>query len=351
MFHSDSTEPCDTSVRLGQLSAKVSEEKSFSKAGSETKPQISSKNKQSNSSTQPSDAVASTSSRTKPSIVSPAQHSYVNILGYKTIKKIKEIDVKVSDDREDCDITGCCFMPGGTMILCDWNNYKIKMLDRSLSLVDSQDLPRRPHDVAAVDSSNVIVTLHREKQLQFIQVLPSLKLGRNIFVCEECWGVAVAAGKIFVSCYNCDDWVADIRVYDIEGRVLGERLGINPNGTRMFGKPDYVAVSRSGDKIFVSDWETYAVSCLAGDGKLVYQYRDRELRGPKGLLVDDNDNVIVCGWYSNTVQVITSAGQKQKTLLSWEDGISRQMCVSFNPSDGTLVVGGPSRKLLVYKMS
>ena len=56
------------------------------------------------------------------------------------------------------------------MILCDWNNDKIKLLDRSLKVVDSLDLPGRPHDVAAISSSNVIVTTPGKKQLQFIQV-------------------------------------------------------------------------------------------------------------------------------------------------------------------------------------
>ena len=310
MLHSDSTVPRDISVRLGQLSTKASEENSFSKTGSETKPQSNSENKNPYSSTQPSDAVASTSSRIKPSIVYPyVQHSNVNILGYNTIKKIKEIDMKVSSDKYNCWITGCCFIPGGELVLCDLSNSKIKMLHRSLSVVDSLDLPGGPHDVAAVDNSNVIVTMPFEEQLQFIQVLPSLKLGRTIDVDEECWGVAVAAGKIFVSFYNTGDKVGDIRVYDLDGK----RLGINPDGSTMLRCPDYVAVGRSGDKIFVSECNTNTLSCLTSDGKLVYQYRVDNLRG---LFVDDNDNIIVCGRASNTVQAITSAGQKHKTLLS-----------------------------------
>ena len=156
-----------------------------------------------------------------------------------------------------------------------------------------------------------------------------------------CLGVAVARGNIFVSYINYDERVAYIRVYDIEGRDLGKRLGINPDGSSMFPFPDHVAVGRSGDKIFVSDCDTCTVSCLTGDGKLVYQYRD----------IDDNDNVIICGYVSHTVQVIKSGGLKHKTLLSSQDGISNPECVSFNPSDRTLVVGGENDKLLVYQMS
>ena len=192
--------------------------------------------------------------------------------------------MKLSDESATCEITGCCYLPGDHLILCDESNKKIKLTDLS-SVVDS--LPGDAWDVAAVDRSNVIVTMG--KRLQFIQVLPSLKLGHSIDVGERCRGVAVAAGKIFVSCS------VDIRVYDLEGRDLGKRIGINPDGSSMFRRPWYIAVSRSGDKIFISDCDNETVSCVTYDGEIVYQYNDDELRNPAGLLVDDNDNVIVCG--------------------------------------------------------
>ena len=347
MIYSDSTSPCDVSIRLSRLSTKPSTVDSFRKSGSKTKPEDYGGNKNLNLQTQPSDDALN--SHIKPSTDSPtAQHCKINGFDYKTIKKVKDINVKVSGDTDDFNITGCCFMPGGELVICDLMNSKIKLLDHSLSLVDSLDLPGKPSVVAAVDSSNFIVTM--PGLLQFIQV-PSLKLSRTIVVGEACWGVAVAAGKIFVSCNNPDDKVGHIRVYDLEGRDLGKRLGINPDGSNMFCHPWYVAVASSGDKIFVSDYDTDTVSCLTSDGKIVYQYGDGEMRLPQGLLVDENDNVIVCAISSNTVQVITSAGLKHKTLLSSKDGISHPWCVSFRPSDGTLVIGGWNNKLLVYKMS
>ena len=267
--------------------------------------------------------------------------SIIGIRDGWSVEKGQVINVKVSGDKNDCGIRGCCFMPGGELVLCDYSNDKIKVLDRSLSVVDSLDLYLSycfPWKVTAVDNSNVIVLTMplTNKQIQFIQVLPSLRLVRTINVDAMCQGVAVAAGKIFVSCYNYDDKVVEIRVYDLDGRDLGKRLGIKPDGSSLFRRLEYIAVSRSGDKVFVSDLRTNTVSCLTSEGTIVYQYRDDELIYPQGLFVDDNDNVIVCG--ANTVQVITAAGKKHKTLLSRNDGISKPQCVSFRPSDGTLVV-------------
>ena len=360
LIRSESSAPSEISTRLEKLSTKPSHkpgsetklsDESSRQSGSETKPQAYGENTNGNLQTKPSEYVTAKSLAKASTDSLAAEHDNIDILHYSTIKKIKEIDIKVSGDKKNCSITGCCFMSRDALIACDWNNHKIKLLDRSLSVVDSIDLTGRPWDVAAVDNNSVIVTMPDEKQLQFIQVLPSRKRGRTIDVDEKCWGVAVAADKIFISCYRYNDKVGDIRVYVLEGRDLGKRLGINPDGSNMFRCPQYVAVSRSGDKIFVSDWDTNTVSCLTSGDNLVYQYRDKELEWPYGLLVDDNDNVIVCGWDSNTVQVITSAGEKHKTLLSKKDGIYRPRCVGFRPSDGTLVVGCRWRKTLVFRMA
>ena len=93
-------------------------------------------------------------------------------------------------------------MSGGELVLYDRSNDKIKLLDSSLSVKDRLDVPgRRPHDVAAMDQKNVVVTIPDSKHLQFIQVLPSLKEGRTISMNKDCWGVAVAADQIFISCF------------------------------------------------------------------------------------------------------------------------------------------------------
>ena len=46
--------------------------------------------------------------------------------------------------------------------------------------------------------------------------------------------------------------------------------------------------------------------CLTADKKLVFEFQDRELSSPKGLFVDDNGNVIVCGKDCKNIHVITT---------------------------------------------
>ena len=113
----------------------------------------------------------------------------------------------------------------------------------------------------------------------------------------------------------------------------------------------YIAVSRSGDKIFLSERDT--VSCVTRDGEIVYRYSGEGF-WLKGLYDDDNENVIVCCSWDNstTVKIITAAGKNHKIIQNTKDGISNPHCVSFRPSDRSLVVGCHGRKnLFIYKLS
>ena len=346
---SDSPDYRDVSNRFHQLSTRPSEGELFSNTSTDTKPQSSGGTVISNLSTEPSD-----SDDTPPSTTPSSDSKTINnVLLYSNAQKIKNINVMISGDKLNSCITGCCFMPGGELVLYDFGNKKIKRLGSSLSVVNSLDIPGGDWDtaVAAIDNNNVIVTIADKKHVQFIQVIPSLKIGRSIDVGRYCNGVAAAAGKIFLLCESTST-KDEIRVYDLEGKDMGERHVINLSGTNVFVSPFYVAVSRSGDKIFISDRDTHRVSCLSSNGDILYQYGDDGLQRPCGLFVDDKDNAMVCGDYSHTVEVIAAPGKKHQTLLTSKDGISNPICVSLRPLDGTLVVGcWDNNNLFVYKLA
>ena len=254
-------------------------------------------------------------------------------------------------------------MPAGELVLCDRKNENIKLLDKYLSFVDYAELAC-PHDVATVDDNTVIVTCPEKKRLRFVEVLPELKITRMIYVEKECWGIAVAAGQIFVSFYTLDyerdDGImsedGEVRVYDLNG-TLKKRIGLNEDGSYMFQTPEYIAVNESGEKMFVSDWGTYTVTCLTTDGEeIVYQHdvTSEYRRNPKALHVDGYESVIVC-FYNPTIERISPSGAENKELLSFKAGhdFGLYACkgMAVRPSDGTLVIGClENENLFVFKL-
>ena len=347
MLNKGSSKPCDVSAQFQSLSTNPSD--ATSKHNINDVPSL-----QEEVST---DAKTSTSKPSESTFLAKndtsASESKSDTLLDVQVETSSKVNVKLEDDRKVPAITGCCFMPGGELVLCDkWQ--KILVLNNSLSFQDSLNMSDQVWDVAVLDSSNVVVTLPQEELIMFIQVLPSLKRGHNISTYKHCYGVDVAAGQIFVTCKN-DVRHGEVRIYDISAEFI-KRIGVKRDGSFLFQCPEYIAVSKSGNKIFMTDRKMDTVTCLTTDGIFLYQYTDTELREPRELYVDEKDNVIVCGWARKNVQIITSAGTKHKTLLEsvFKSGetISRPFCVNFRPNDGTLVIGCWNyNDLLVYELS
>ena len=245
-------------------------------------------------------------------------------------------------------ISGCTFMPNGDVVLCDRYNNNIKLLSNTFTIKDSLHLDSLPWDVSPVNSTIVMVTLPDKNQLQLIQVMPSLKIDRSINVDRECWGVQVVDDLIYVTCHN-NPGMGEVLILDMNGTVT-RRLGQLDKKPSLFCKPNYITVCPSTRKLFITDEDTATVSCLLSDGTVVYQYKDQQLKWPRGVCVDGGGNAIVCGYLSDNVQVIRADGTKCCTLLTSQDSVSRPYTVAYRESDKTLILGCNNNHLLVYKM-
>ena len=266
----------------------------------------------------------------------------------RKIRSRREVNVKTDEDKHDPWITGCMVMWNGDVVLCDRKNDQIKLLDDSWTITGRLQL-RDPWDVSVIDSSNVIVSLPYKKQLQKVQVFPKMKTGRTIKLDKNCWGVAVSGQEI----YTCHDGPGqgEVKVLDLQGNIK-RRLGINPDGSYLFSSPNYITVSASGEKIFVSDRDTHTITCLRPSGTVIHTYKDDDMRYPTGLACDFRDNVLVCGMASNNVHTIRPDGNKYRNLLTSEDGLRFPYSIAYKESGDTLIVGcNESNKLLLFNLS
>ena len=271
------------------------------------------------------------------------------VLGMK-VQSSSQPNVRLDDDKGVPYITGCCFMPSGDLVLCDRYNSKLKLLDRTFKVKDSLSLNDKPRSLSVIDDSNVIVTLPDTKQLQYVQLVPHMKAGRVIKLDKTYWDVAVAGNEIYVSCYN-DPGEGEVRVLDLSGNFK-RQLGVNKDGSYQFQGPNYLTVSTTGKKIFVSDWEKSIITCMTPDGNIIYQYKDDDLIWPRALFVDAGDNIFVCDYSSHNVQVITADGRKYGALISADDGLRDPISIAFREADNMLVVGGRYKNnFFCYKLS
>ena len=274
------------------------------------------------------------------------KHKRKVLLGKKATSQ-GQVNVIDSYNESTPWITGCTFLASGHAVLCENNNKKMKLLDKVLVLGESLKLDSKPWDVSVVDDNNIIITLPDTKQLQYIQVFPQLKTGRTVQLGKICRGIEVFGDEIYTTQYD-DLSQGAVQVLDLNGNMK-RKLQSSFN----FDRPDYITVSTSGKKIFVSDGvnSTARITCMTADGNLVYQYKDGELVMPFAMYVDAEDNILVCDSVSNCVHVIIANGKKYGTLLTSSDGISYPHSIAYRETDDTLLVGCSGRdNIFTYKL-
>lgn len=258
--------------------------------------------------------------------------------------------MQLRNDEASPWVSGCVFLEDGGLVLCDSRNNKIKLFKSTFDFKESLSLKAQPWDVSVVDSNTVIVTLLNLQRLQYIQVLPELQIKHYIKLSMMCWGVEVVNNEIFVTCIN-ENGEGEVRVLDVEG-ILRRCIGMNidTQDTLRFEGPYALTVSAASGNIFVSDYRTSTVTCLAGDGQIIYQYSDSLLNGARGVIVDGADNIMVCSARSNNMQVITEDGCRHKTLFPSSHRIMKPWCVAHRRTDNTLVLGCAGKYLLVFEL-
>ena len=87
-----------------------------------------------------------------------SEKSKTVLLGRK-VQSRSQVNVKAGDDKKTPDIRGCTVMTNGDVVLCDFYNCKIKLLNSSGVLSRNVKLSSQPWDFSVLDPTSVIVTL------------------------------------------------------------------------------------------------------------------------------------------------------------------------------------------------
>lgn len=125
------------------------------------------------------------------------------------VKSTEEVDIKLSDDDRKPDINGCAFLSNGQILICDYFNKKVKLIDNDMTVKKCLKLSQRPYNVAAVGENDAIITCYStSNDLQYIHTLPNLKLGKKITLPEKCFGLHVVNDEIYTTSHKgpgCDE--------------------------------------------------------------------------------------------------------------------------------------------------
>ncbi|KAH3896447.1 hypothetical protein DPMN_020624 [Dreissena polymorpha] len=107
-------------------------------------------------------------------------------------------NVKMPSESNTCHITAVCALPNGQVLVGDYDNTKVKLLDQQYRVVGHLDVRVRPQDMCLITPTEVAVAMSN-KEVQFITVSQSqLAKGRKLKLQHECTGIALNQDDLYI---------------------------------------------------------------------------------------------------------------------------------------------------------
>ncbi|XP_060562029.1 uncharacterized protein LOC132721695 [Ruditapes philippinarum] len=205
-----------------------------------------------------------------------------------------KICVKSSKDKDRCWITGMTLLTPDLLIIIDFNNNAVKMVDTSSQSVSDQlQLDGEPWNITTVTSTDLAATLPDEHSIQFISISSNKLIMRHtVKVDGDCCGISCYQGKLVVSFAD----PAKLQILDLNG-VIQTTI----DGNNIFKNPDYITSNRSS--IYVSDIGMKTVTRLNWQGDVVGSYSG--MSWPRGMSRSDDGSVFVCDYNRNVIEEVS----------------------------------------------
>ncbi|XP_052236961.1 uncharacterized protein LOC127848500 isoform X7 [Dreissena polymorpha] len=264
------------------------------------------------------------------------------------VKKMSEYNVKIaSDKRQTCYISGICILPSGETIVADYNNKRVKMLDKHYNVSSDLYVDSNPKDICQISPCQVAVTF--ENTVRRINVSDGkLVIGHLLELVEPGYrvdklphatlGITYHQGDLYITSGTAL-YLYDLNLYDRNGIYLRHKklLYEDTGGGITVYK---FAISPDGDWIYVTNSAHNKLITLTIAGTLLSTFNDHELAGPNDVHVTPKGQVLVCGISSHTVIQVDREGKKKlATLASENDGLRYPVSVCYNTNTDQMSVG------------
>lgn len=249
---------------------------------------------------------------------------------YKIISE-ESFSVKLDSDPSDCNIWSSCILDSGDILLADYDNNNIKLLDgKTYKVRHSLKMSAAPRSVCRVGSKEAAVSLNN-KTVQFVSTENELLPARSTNFDHDCRGIAAIDGQILVCEYGPKAYI-----YTKDGKRL-KTLEKDNVGKALFGKIREVCMSDDGKKIQLVD-QSKAVLTIDIDGNVIWKYCDPELKGAWGICTDGTGNLLASGKSSNNVIQIGLDGEKKGEVIPKSYGLKFPTAVCFDIENLKLIV-------------
>ncbi|KAH3894754.1 uncharacterized protein LOC127863609 [Dreissena polymorpha] len=251
-------------------------------------------------------------------------------------------NVKMPSESGTCHITAVCALPNGQVLVADYINKRVKLLNQQYRVVSHLDVRDGfIEDMCLITPTEFAVAMSN-KEVQFITVSQSqLAKGRKLKLQHYCAGIAHNQSDLYI----CSGTA--LYKFTLSGELVCRLYEDSSADVTVFK----CAVSPTGDRLYITSYWQDELLTLARDGTLLATYTDPALWRPVGLHVTPAGQVLVCGSRSDTVLQVGWEGQsKLATLATQKDGVKFPWSVCYSSITSSIIVGQLGDNILVFRV-
>lgn len=254
----------------------------------------------------------------------------------KELGKFERHDGSSEKDANSCCFSGATYVNGGRIVVADWNNSCLKLLNNKGLLVQRLELSNNPWDVKPHPDIGVIVTVPGEQKIYMVRFdKGTLELDSYFDTDCECWGLAVLEDKLAVT---CDPWskTSSVKIYSMTGKLLSFYQK-ESSGAALFAYPSHITSDTYQQILYVTDARKHMVIAVTLDGCVLFRYSNDYLSGPSGVATDSQGNIYVCGKESQNIHQITKNGELIRIIATAEN-VGTPRAISMHPEGDSLLI-------------
>ena len=273
------------------------------------------------------------------------QTQIMSVIQHPSVKSIDDIKLTLPTTfniptREGIiGITGCIVCPNGKMIFVDYSNSRLVILNDDGTLDKEISCPLamgKSFDVTCLDDTTVAVSTGTG--IEIINIV-STKTERRIKTSKPCYGITHHNGVLLWCEYKRG--IQMMKLSDGRVTTLVKQRNLQY----------YSYLTTHGDKIYQTNCDTSSVTCYTIKGVQLWEHKDVSvLKDPRGVTVDNNSNVYVTSFTSNSVVVIEPDGRQGTQLNSSDDGLKYPIGIYLMKSKNNLLVTNYNGTAFLYHM-
>ncbi|XP_069106421.1 uncharacterized protein [Argopecten irradians] len=239
------------------------------------------------------------------------------VLSESRVRKLGTIKVDTSSYRYGCNHQGVLVMADGKVVLSDYENKRLRLYSCDGGCLNEITLSNDPRDLCLVDDNTVAVsTASSDEGIRIVKVKDgTLTPSTAIKTPSASYGITFREGKFLVTTPR--------NIYEIPMEGELKQIQSLPYDCYCLASDEnevFATLSTSeAEKVVVTKLTSDVQTCVARVGVV---------KSGRGIDVDREGNLYVCGYESNNVVQMSRYGTQIRELLMAKDGIDKPMAIS-----------------------